>query len=144
MKNKRMILFAGLALLIFYAGYLVNTPSIVSPPSTKELSIKKIDGVWKVVDSENKTKVNVKGGDKITWTTEGSDVLFQFPDAKYLKDEATSEDLPNGYTTSVKNGKKLKLKIKDDARQDTVVYSVFVDIDSVYAVGSSPPKIIID
>ncbi|MFC2139513.1 hypothetical protein ACFLR4_02520 [Bacteroidota bacterium] len=144
MKNKQVIFLAGLAMILFYAGYLVNTPSIVSPPATKDLTIKKIDNVWKVVDGQNKTKIHVKGGDKITWLASGSDVTFNFPDAKYLKHETTGEDLPNGYTAPLKNGKKFKLKIKDNAKQDTIVYSVFVNIDSVYAVGSSPPKIIID
>ena len=50
-----------------------------------DLKIKNIGGAWKVVYSSNKTKVRVKGGDKITWTAEGSDVVFQYPSQKYLR-----------------------------------------------------------
>lgn len=145
MKNKLIIFLATISILLFYAGYLVETPYMEQPPASKyELKIKKIGGVWKVLDSNNKTKVRVKGGDKITWTAEGSDVAFQFPSAKYLLPESKQDSLIGGYTKYLKDGKKLKMKIKDDAKNDTIVYAVFVIKDGVFAEGGSPPRIIID
>jgi len=145
MKNKKTIFLATISLVLFYAGYLVSTPSMESPAPTKyELKIKKIGNVWKVVDSNNKTKVHVKGGAKITWTAEGSDVVFQFPSQKYLKPQGKVDSLSRDNTKKIRNGKKLKLKITEDAKQDTIVYSVFVLKDGVYAEGGSPPRIIID
>lgn len=145
MKNKKAIFLATISLLLFYAGYLVSTPSMESPlPSKYDLTIKKIGNKWKVVDSNNKTKVRVKGGDKITWTAVGSDVSFQFPSTKYLINETNNKGLPNGYQKPLKNGKKFKLKIREDAKRDTIVYAVFVVKDGVFAEGGSPPRIIID
>jgi hypothetical protein len=144
MKNKKTIFIATISLLLFYAGYLVSTPTMESPPDSKYyLSIKKIGNVWKVVDSNNKTKVRVEKGAKITWTAEGSDVVFQFPSQIYLKPQGKEDSLSKNNTKKIKSGKKLKLKITEDALQDTIVYAVFVLKDGVYAEGGSPPRIII-
>ena len=115
-------------------------------PATKnyDLKIKKIGNVWKVVDGNNKTKVSVKGGDKITWLAEGSDVVFQFPSQRYLKPQAKEDSLSKDNTKKIKNGKKLKLKIREDAKKDTIVYAIFVVKDGVFAEGGSPPRIIIN
>lgn len=146
MKNKKVIFLASISLLLFYAGYLVSTPSMESPPASKiDLEIKKVGGVWKVVDGNNKTKVHVKGGDKITWKAEGSNVVFQFPSKKYLIPETKEDSLSKNNTKKIKaGGKKLKFKISEDAKKDTIVYAIFVIKDGVFAEGGSPPKIIID
>ena len=54
------------------------------------------------------------------------------------------DSLKSGYTKSLKEGKKLKLKVNDDALEGTYEYAVFCTTDDVFATGGSPPKIIFE
>ena len=56
----------------------------------------------------------------------------------------TADSLIGGYTKFVRDGKKLKLKVKDDAPTSTYEYAVFCTADGVFAKGESTPKIIIE
>lgn len=144
MIRKSLPLIMVAVLLVVLPGYKEKTRSL-KQPTQYELTIKKIDNVWRVVDTKNNAHIMVNKGAKITWRAEGSDVVFQFPRevAKYFKAETSDDSLSDGYTKFLKDKKKLKLKVKDDAPPDTVEYAVFVKKDGVFAKGESPPRIII-
>jgi hypothetical protein len=142
MSTKLKLSAVGLISAILLTGFWVSQ----SPPSQKnyDLAVIQIDGVWKVVNAaDSTTVVKVKKNDKIVWTAEGTDAVFQFQDQIF---DTTDGDysLSQGFTEELRDGKKLKLKIKKDAPAGTYVYSVFCVTDSVYAIGSSPPKIIVE
>ena len=143
MRGKLMFFITGFTLLMFIAGFLIVP---VSPsPKTYDLKVMKIGNVWKVVDATdtNKTQVKVKKKDTIIWTIEGTDAYFQFSNNIFNAVEK-SDSLVDGYTKYVRDGKKLKLKIKDDAPSGVEVYAVFCTSDQVFARGDSPPKIVIE
>ena len=140
-KWKFTIITITAALLMM--GFMTYSPS--SPPNTHELVIMKIDGIWKVVDAADHTKFTLKAKKKdvIVWTIIGSDASFQFP-ANLLDPVDEGDNLTDGYTKYLKDGKKLKLKVKETAEAGTYEYAVFCSVDGVFAIGGSPPKIIID
>ena len=143
MNAKVTMPIVGVILILFLTGFFILP---ISPASkTYDLAIIKIGDNWKVVDANDhaKTKVKVKKEDTIVWSVSGTDAYFQFP--LELFDAVSSADsLKNGYTKFVKDGKKLKLKVKDDAPAGTYEYAVFCTADGVFAEGDSPPKIIIE
>ncbi|NIV13314.1 MAG: hypothetical protein GWN62_19125, partial [Aliifodinibius sp.] len=63
------------------SGAAENAIAGQEPPEVN-LTIKKIEGEWKVVDESDKTHVKAKKGAKVTWTAVGTDVYFQFMDGK--------------------------------------------------------------
>ncbi len=138
MKNTIITWIALLAIA------LVSTASI-SYVKKIEYSVKKIDGTWFVVNKQNQpVAIEANRKDDIEWTAEGSDMVFQFPQALsvyFTKEDGTS--IGNGYNISVASGKKLKLKVKDNAPLGRVVYAVLVKKDGTFAEGSSPPVMII-
>ena len=143
MKTQLTILLTVSFLSVMLLGvYLVPA----SPPAKKaDLKVVKVEGEWKVVDAEDYSKfeVKVKKKDTITWLVVGTDAYFQFPEE--LFNPVDEEDsLVNGYTKFVRDGKKLKLKVKDDAKEGVYEYAVFCTADGVFATGGSPPKIIIE
>lgn len=143
MKVKLSLLFIGFCLIILSAGFF--RPQVPPPAKSVDLIVMKIGDVWKVVDATNhkKIEVHVKKKDTITWTVQGSNAYFQFPE-KLFNPVGKEDSLKNGYTKFLKNGKKLKLKVKDDVTLGTYEYAVFVMADGVFAQGDSPPKIIIE
>jgi hypothetical protein len=107
------------------------------PPVTEyRLVIKQIDNVWRVVreDDETKSDVVVKRGDRIRWITEGSDASFQF----------TDERLVGHSTRIVRDGRPLVLAIGREAPEGIHNYAVFIHKDLTFAVGQSPPRIIVN
>jgi hypothetical protein len=142
MKVKLTLSVIGFFMIALSAGFFEQP---ISPPSkTYNLTIMKIGDVWKVVYSDNhqKTEVKVKRNETITWTIEGSNAYLQFP-KKLFNPVGKEDSLSNGYTKFLKNGKKLKLKVKDNAVPGTYEYAVFITADGVFARGDSPPRIII-
>jgi len=142
MKVKLTLFVIGFFLIALSAGFFEQP---VSPPQkTYSLTIMKIGDVWKVVHSDDhkKTEVKVKKNETITWTVEGSNAYLQFP-VKLFDPVSKEDSLSNGYTKFLKNGKKLKLKVRDDAAPGTYEYAVFITADGVFARGDSPPRIII-
>ncbi len=143
MKTKLGILLSGSFLLMVLLGlYLVPA----SPPAKQyDLKVVKVDSEWKVVDASDytKSKVKVKKKDTIIWTAEGTDTYFQFPN-KLFNPVGGEDSLYDGYTKFLKAGKKLKLKIKDDAPAGIYEYAVFCTADGKFAEGESPPKIVIE
>lgn len=144
MKAKLAILLSGSFLLMVLLG-LYAVPS--SPPAKKyDVKIIKIEGVWRVVDASDytKTEVKVKKNDQIIWLVEGTDAYFQFP-AKLFNPVDSADSLSaGGYTKFVKDGKKLRLKVKDDALAGTYEYAVFCTANGEFAEGESPPKIVVE
>jgi hypothetical protein len=143
MRGKLTVPITSIFLIIFFAGYLI----LLAQPAPKkyELVIMKVDNDWKVVDATDysKTKVKVKKKDTIVWTLKGTDASLQFPD-KLFNAVDPEDSLHNGYTKFLKDGKKLKLKVRDDALSGTYEYAVFCIKDGVFARGDSPPKIVIE
>ena len=142
MRNKLLLSLVSIFLVLFFTGFII----LSEPPAPKkyELVITKIDNVWRVVDATDytKTQVKVKKKDTIVWTVKGTDASLQFP-GNLFNPVDPEDSLHNGYTKFLKNGKKLKLKVRDDALPGTYEYAVFCITDGVFARGDSPPKIII-
>ena len=151
-KFKLILPFLIIAVLLAGNSFAQNPPSPVNKITLKVTQLK--DGTWKVkVDSINGKKNNtnidsVKVNKKtmITWEVEGTDAYFQFPDYIFDKNAPGTDTLSENYTVFVKDGHKLKLKIKDDDSLvgNTYIYSIFCMKGRVYAWGDSPPKIIVD
>jgi hypothetical protein len=143
MRNKFFILIAGIAAIATFFGFLFAP----APPNSKiyELKVVKVEGIWRVVDATDysKRKVKVKKKDTIVWTVEGTNAHFQFPTSVF-NPSGVSDSLRNGSTKFIANGKKLKLKVRDDAPVGTQIYAVFCSAESVFAQGESPPKIVIE
>jgi len=143
MKQRLIIFSISIAFVLLLGGFLINPGP--PPASTFDLKVVKIDDVWRVVDATDYSKrtIKVKRKDTIVWTAEGTDAYFQFSNDLFNPVEA-GDSLGGGYTKFLKDGKKLKLKVKDDAPFGTEVYAVFCTADGVYAQGESPPKIVIE
>ena len=143
MRNKIVLFSVSIFLVLFFTGSLI----LSAPPAPKkyELVITKIDNVWRVVDATDytKTQVKVKRKDTIVWTAKGTDVSLQFP-VNLFEPVDPADSLHNGYTKFLKDGKKLKLKVRDDALPGTYEYAAFCIKDGVFARGDSPPKIVIE
>ncbi len=140
MKKRHILIFTFVAFVISVVSFAGNShrfedKSSTLAPKDHQVSIKKIDGEWKVVLSEDPTKkVKAKKKDKITWNIEGTDVFFQFMDESLF-----GESKAHG-----KNGKKVTLTIRDNMPVGTYKYAVFCLQDSTFATGNSPPEIIIE
>ncbi len=143
MRNKLFVLIAGIVAVTLFFGFLLAPAP--PAPKTYELKVVKIEGIWRVVDASDhsKKKIKVKKKDTIVWTVEGTDAHFQFSTSVF-NPKGVSDSLKNGSTKFIADGKKLKLKVKDDAPVGTQVYAVFCSADGVFAQGESPPQIIID
>ena len=143
MKNKLIILITVIAAVTLFWGSILSpmTPN----PKVYELKVVKVEGVWRVVDATDytKRKIKVKKKDTIVWNVEGTNAYFQFS-TNVFNPAGVSDSLRNGSTKFVRDGKKLKLKVKDDAPVGTHVYAVFCSADGVFAQGESPPRIVIE
>ena len=144
MKKYRTILMA-VFIMVFFAGVytdgLFQQVDLQAQNQAKRhvLSIRKMNKnnkrLWRIVQSEDttNTKVIVQRGDIVVWHVRGTDAFFQFPD----------ENLFGTYTAIAKNNKNLILTVGKDAKIGPNVYSVFCSKDSSFAVGDSPPVIIV-
>jgi hypothetical protein len=143
MRNKLFLLIAGIAAITLFFGFLLAP----APPDPKvyDLKVVKVEGVWRVVDASDysKKKIKVKKKDTIIWTVEGTNAYFQFSTSVF-NPKSVSDSLKNGSTKYIADGKKLKLKVRDDAPVGSQVYAVFCSTDGVFAQGESPPKIVIE
>ena len=144
MKLKSISLLIIAMLLLTSLVYNEDTPGNHGPNKI-DLTVKKINGTWRVVDSHDKATIIVNKGDKITWHAVGSDIVFQFPRkvGRYFEPDSTSDALSDSFTKYVKNKHQLKFKVRNEAPSDTVEYAIFVVRDSKFARGESPPRIII-
>ncbi len=125
-------------LVISLSGVLLGqdapAPDQQEPPADLHLSIKKVGNVWKaVLTGTTQTEVHVTEGQKIIFHAEGTDVYLQFDNDKLF----------GGHTRVIKNGQKLTLGV-GQVEKGVYVYAAFCTTPGVYAVGGSPPKIIVD
>ncbi len=118
---------------LFISGFKpIQDPTTV--PKVVNVSITKIDSVWKVVlTGTTNTSVHVVPGQKIVFHAEGTDVYFQFD----------RDSLFGGHKKFIKNGKKLTLGVGKVAK-GIYTYSAFCLGPMEFAEGGSPPKIIVD
>jgi hypothetical protein len=142
MNHKPKIFFFIIFASLFFAGFIFV--SLQDAPKKYNLVIVKVKNDWKVADETDytKTRVSVKKKEIIIWTAKGTDAYLQFP-GKLFNAVDAEDSLKNGYTKFLKDGKKLKLKVKDDALPGTYEYAVFCTKDGTYATGDSPPRIVI-
>lgn len=105
------------------------------------------DNIWRVrgTEEENMGTINANKGtkDQINWQSVGSAMVFTFDKDinRYFEfDEGLFQD---GYTQRLDANKKLRLTVREDAPQDTLIYNVFVIQAEKYVVGNSPPKVVI-
>jgi len=143
MNRKQTLLISSIILSLFFVGFL--NLSVQPQPKKYNLDIVKVDNIWKVVDATDYTKTTIKVRKKetIIWMAKGTDAYLQLP-GKLFNPVDSEDSLKNGYTKFLKNGKRLKLKVKDDALAGTYEYAVFCTADGVFAQGDSPPKIVIE
>lgn len=120
-------------LFLFMSGFgPTQTPQ--DAPKDVHVSIAKVENVWKVVlTGTTITEVHVVEGQKIIFHAEGTDVYLQFDDT----------NLFGGHLKMIKNGKTLVLGV-GQVEKGVYTYSAFCDGPKVFAVGDSPPKIIVD
>lgn len=105
-----------------------------APTKVVDVSIMKIDNVWKVVlTGTTDTEVRVVRGQKLVFNAVGTDVYFQFD----------NDSLFGGHKKFIKNGKKLTLGVGKVAK-GIYTYSAFCLGPMEFAEGGSPPKIIVD
>jgi len=149
MNAKIKPIFFVLIIAVLLTDYSCNSDSenqnAITNPTTINLTVKKDGKIWKVVntDAPNDTVV-LHRKDKIYWHVEGTDAYFQFPvKAKKIFNQAESDSLVGGHTTVIRNGGKLKQKIKDDPDKGTYVYAIFCMADSVFAIQGSPPVFVV-
>lgn len=142
MIRKLFPFITGLLIAVVLAGFLFNPPYL--KPKKHVFFIENVGGVWRVVDSTNHANHKIKAHQKdtIIWKAVGTDAYIQFPDS-LLDSGGPGNNLINGYTAFLKNGKRLKLKVKGNAKNGWYNYAVFCMADSTFARGDSPPKIII-
>ncbi len=100
-----------------------------------DFTVKKIRNKWRTVDKKNGKKftIEAKKRDEISWTADGSDISFQFPDLFSRRNN----------DVKLKDGKSIKLKVAPNARPGVYTYAAFIHKDEVFARGESPPTIII-
>lgn len=104
------------------------------------------DNTWRVRDNEgqNRGTLKVKRKDNISWHAKGSEMIFTFSenvDRYFEYDEGLFED---GTSQVVADDKKLRLTLRDDAPQDTLIYQVYVMDADTFVIGNSPPRVIIN
>jgi hypothetical protein len=99
------------------------------------LVVKLINNEWRVVfeDDYSKSDVTLRRGDRIKWVVEGSDVSFQFPDARIFGEGIRV----------VRTGNSMVIAVSANSPLGTFPYAVFVHESMTYARGQSPPRIIV-
>ena len=153
MSAKLKLVFPFLIIAVLLAGYSFtqNPPPQAVDNITLELTQQE-NGTWKVVvkrinGNPNRTgndSVNVNRNTMITWEVDKTtDAYFQFPE-DIVDKHSDTDTLSDNYTILIPAGKKLKLKVKDNATTGPHGYAVFIMKDGVYAHGDSPPQIIVN
>lgn len=146
MNNKPIKLLLLAVLFMATAGVIIYSGSATDMFATENVKIQKDgDGIWRIRDKDgkNKGKMMVSKKDKINWQAHGSAMEFRFHkdvSAYFTFDNGMFAD---GKTQSIPNNKKLRVTLKSDAPQDTLVYDVYVVEADTFVVGNSPPKLII-
>lgn len=127
---------------------LFGVVSLATATNFKKIkyTVKQVENTWFVVNDDNgrPVAIDAERNDDIEWTAEGSDMVFQFPvELSELFTKENGEPVDDDYIIRVQDGKKLKLKVKNNAPKGEYIYSVYVTASETYAEGSSPPVMII-
>jgi hypothetical protein len=126
-----LVLSTGLLFVLFLFSCTPREkqePTVAIDLTTREIGITLIDTQWKVPNKE------VSRGDTVVWVApQNSDVYIQFMDDR----------LVGSYTQFIEKGQSLSKVIGKEARKGDNPYAVFIYEDSVYAVGESPPRLIV-
>jgi len=105
-----------------------------------DVLIQKIGNKWRVVHGSNNSSAPIRlskgetGMNEIRLKAVGSDVSIQFPNNNLFGNDI--------YKLNKTDGPK-KLQLKEDALPGDYAFAAFVHKDLVYAVGESPPRIIV-
>ena len=143
--NKKILSYLLTAVFVVAAVGAVKTSEYSDNFKKIKYSVEEIDGTWKVVDERKRPRpIEAKAKDDVEWKAEGSDLIFQFPAelGPFLQVKEGEYDGDN-FVARVKDGKKLRLRLKNNAPVGEFTYSVYVKVADDYAEGSSPPVIII-
>ncbi len=130
MKTFSMLVTGLLFVLVLFSCTPEEKRQEMLPvdPITNEIGITLIDTQWRVPNTE------VNRGDTVVWAApEDSDVYIQFMDDR----------LVGSYTEIIEKGQVLRKVIGQGAKQGPNPYAFFIYEDSVYAVGESPPRLIV-
>lgn len=153
--NKRPILLITFAILLAVAGWLLlrdvpansNGSSLEEgEASTYNLHVQQrgSDRYWRVWDAggTNRGNLRVARSSSINWRAHRSDMLFTFEGDvdDYFTYEAGTF---SGDSARVSDNDWLRVTLRDDAPRDTLVYQVFVVNADTFAVGNSPPVLIV-
>ena len=108
-------------------------------------TVKMVDRAWSVVDQNEAARpIQAAKSDVVNWTVEGSTAVFQFPfELNTIFEMENGQPIGSGFVLKIEDGKKLTLKIKEDAPPGRYVYSVFIQGAGMFAQGRTPPVIII-
>ncbi len=144
--GKRILSLSTALVLMFVAVGAMHISETSDKSMAKiKYSVKKMGDKWKVVDERNRPQpIRAKAKDDIEWRAEGSDMVFQFPAelGPYMQVQEGEYDGDN-FVATVKDKKKIRFRVKDNAPVGEYTYSVYVKKGDTYAEGSSPPVIII-
>lgn len=149
MKNKPIKVILALMIFTVTAGMVYHDIGAGKILAVINVKIQKDnqDDVWRVRgnEGENMGTISANKGskDQINWQSVGSAMVFSFDKDvnRYFEfDEGLFQD---GYTQRLDANKKLRLTVREDAPQDTLIYNVFVIKAEKYVVGNSPPKVVI-
>lgn len=92
---------------------------------------------------QNESTVKCLPGDTISWTT-NTDVYFQFPDASSFDPLSSADAMVDDYRKFVAKDSTFSVLVSSVETPNPVkVYAVFCISAGDYALGESPPKIII-
>jgi len=140
MKKKLIvagIIASGLSIISIFARRRFTEEKDSSPRLNKKIhkmEVIKIDGVWRVIreDDPSNSDVEAERGDIIKWKVSGSEAKFEFSERQIF-----------GITKLRTFFRRAKGDVLTNCPLGTYTYEVFVNRDNVYAVGQSPPRIII-
>ncbi len=137
MKQQRIQAGFVLVLAVIMAlAFQVLSALALQPPPTHYLKIVKVNSKWLVVQEGDTLTgpVSVQRGEKVVWTSDSSDVFFQFLDSKLF----------GGFTKKLKAGHRLTLVVGNAAKRGINYYAVFVLKDQQFAEGGSPPAVVVN
>jgi len=102
--------------------------------TTHEFEVKNIEGVWRVFKKGEETESDIiaERNDKIIWRVRESEAQFTFQEEKIFGKKVLKTFI-----------RRANAKILHNSPRGTYEYEIFINKDNVYALGQSPPRIIV-
>jgi len=148
MFKKSLFTFGLILLVLIFTDIGINMTIAEDTLRTVNVKIEedRNDNTWRVRDNEGKNRgtMKVKRMDTINWQAKGSDMVFTFSKDVNQYFTFDEEMFKDGKSQELTESKKLRVTLKSDAPQDTLVYQVYVVEADTFVVGDSPPKVIIN